>query len=153
MPWKELAQGSPRLSDLLLSFNNLQGEIPPDLAQMGRWSDTLLGLELEGNRLTGPVPASFGMLKSFIFINLSGNSGLNGTLSDKMFSALPNLQGLDLRDFPMSRALPTECLLNISSLRRVSLAGSSMELSAPTGPLCAWANQAGTKGEHHFCDV
>ena len=39
VPWKELAQGSPRLSDLLLSFNNLQGEIPPDLAQMGRWSD------------------------------------------------------------------------------------------------------------------
>ena len=76
------------------------------LAQMGRWSDTLLGLEWKGIDLL-VVPASFGMLKSLIHKSI-WQLWVKRDSSDKMFSAT-NLQGLDLSDL-MSRAPPTECL-------------------------------------------
>ena len=54
---------------LLLSDNQLTGEIPEELA----WLDNLETLWLSDNRLTGEIPSGLGGLNSLTYVLLTGN--------------------------------------------------------------------------------
>ena len=64
------------LQYLYLSDNVLTGEIPGQLGDLA----ALRGLWLNGNGLTGAIPAELGNLDELLWLDLSQNEGLSGTL-------------------------------------------------------------------------
>ena len=75
------------MSALDLSFNNLSGEIPPELGQLS----SIHGLNLSYNQLTGSIPKSFSNLTQFQSLDLSHNN-----LSGEIPSVLINLNSLEV---------------------------------------------------------
>ncbi len=68
------------LRGLWLERNHLTGPIPPELGNL----TSLEILNLISNGLTGPIPPELGDLTHLTELDLSGNSGLAGTLSTEL---------------------------------------------------------------------
>ena len=97
------ADRNPRhVTMLQLPENNLTGELPPELGNLG----SLSILDLRGNSLTGQIPAELGNLHLNI-LRLSGNR-FTGCMPDDLESITDNdLSELDL-PFCSVKALPHE---------------------------------------------
>ena len=153
IPWDALSLGSPLLQDLLLSFNNLSGSLPADPLILSRWKNTLLGLEVAGNDLSGAVPPSIGVLRSLLYLDLSNNSRLSGELPARLLQNMDSIVGLDLQSLPLlTGALPNTTALQNPNLRRVTIE-NSLRLDSPSKSWCAWARSKGRRGEERYCDV
>ncbi|MGK7945780.1 MAG: hypothetical protein AB4058_15060 [Microcystaceae cyanobacterium] len=110
--WYGVSVTGNRVTSLDLDWNQLTGEIPPELGNLLNLS----GLYLNNNQLTGEIPPELG--------NLSHLSGLylnNNQLTGEIPSALGNLLNLDwlyLYDNQLTGEIPPELgnLLNLSGL-------------------------------------
>ncbi len=103
-----------RVTELLLSDNQLDGELPPELGNLSN----LVGLALSYNGLNGEIPLELGRLSSLEWLSLSDNR-LNGAIPSELGS-LVNLEDLALHDNRLSGAIPSE-LGNLVSLGGLSL--------------------------------
>ncbi|MDE2728496.1 MAG: Ig-like domain-containing protein, partial [Gemmatimonadota bacterium] len=111
-----------RLETLRLYGNGLTGGIPPELARL----DRLATMELSLNLLTGHVPPELGRMANLSVLDLSAN-GLTGSLPAGL-GRLDRLTVLDLRLNRLHGPLPPE-LGNLRSLGRLEL--SSNEFTGP----------------------
>ncbi|TVU02255.1 hypothetical protein EJB05_52250, partial [Eragrostis curvula] len=102
----------PSLERLNLSYNALQGPVPPALGSLRR----LQKLSLARNDLTGTIPASLGNLTSLTSLSLTGNK-LSGAIPGAL-GTLQALTGLYLNDNMLQGSIPP-ALFNLSSLQKL----------------------------------
>ena len=94
--------GNGRVTELVLDYNQLRGEIPASLGNLAN----LEILNLYDNQLSGEIPAALGDLASLQVLYLSGNQ-LNGTIPE-VLGDLANLQFLDLARNTLDGTIPEE---------------------------------------------
>lgn len=85
------------------------------------------GIALNGNKLSGPIPASLGQLTALITLDLSENR-LVGSVPGEL-AALPQLRTLDLESNQLSGPIPAE-LAKLHCLETLYLSKNSL-----TGPI------------------
>ena len=88
------------LEGLVLSDNQLSGEIPPELGNLAN----LEGLSLSGNQLSGEIPPELGNLANLEGLSLSGNQ-LSGEIPPELGN-LANLEWLWLQENQLSGCVP-----------------------------------------------
>ncbi|CAL9062158.1 unnamed protein product [Musa banksii] len=115
-----------QLAHLDLSFNGFSGEIPP----VRQWSK-ISEIILTSNNLTGPIPSSLGNegLRNLTKIDMRNNS-LSGSIPGSLF-ALPSLQLLQLSQNQFSAQLE-EFSIASPSLNTVDLSNNKLQGSIPT---------------------
>ncbi len=121
------------LEELRLGGNELTGEIPTELARLGKLrilslSSWLSGGVYGGNELTGQIPPELGQLANLERLDLS-NSLLTGPIP-KELGALSKLLLLDLYDSHISGPIPPE-LGSLSSLSGLDLARTQISGEIP----------------------
>ena len=109
---------------LNLSFNELNGEIPPEL---GGLQDLKL-LFLSGNELSGEIPAELGDLHNLTALNLDFNQ-LTGDIPAELGN-LRNLEGLSLSDNQLSGQIPFE-VGGLQDLEGLFLGGNQLTGEIP----------------------
>ena len=109
---------------LSLAANNLNGPIPPELAQLA----SLETLVLWGNGLTGAIPPEIGQLSSLKYLNLSSNR-LTGTIPPEI-GKLNSLTGLYLIFNQFTGVIPPE-IAQLQDLTEVVLSFNSLSGSIP----------------------
>ena len=104
-------------------------------AALGRWSGVevdsqgrVVGLELNGNGLSGTIPPELGGLSNLESLWLSGND-LSGAIPPEL-GGLPNLRQLFLDRNELSGAIPVE-LGDLSNLWDLSLSGNDLSGAIP----------------------
>ena len=116
-----------RVTLLVLSDNNLRGEIPPELGDLPE-----LGiLYLSDNQLSGTIPPELGKLANLEALFLSGNQ-LSGAIPPELGN-LTNLRALHLQNNQLSGAVPAE-LGNLPDAFWVFLWGNQVIGCSPTLP-------------------
>ena len=101
--WYGVTTGSDgRVTHLVLSSNQLTGEIPAELGGL----TNLVGLELQGNQLTGEIPVELGGLTNLVGLELQGNQ-LTGEIPVEL-GGLTNLRLLYLQDNELTGEIPAE---------------------------------------------
>uniref|UniRef100_A0A0E0F6S4 non-specific serine/threonine protein kinase n=1 Tax=Oryza meridionalis TaxID=40149 RepID=A0A0E0F6S4_9ORYZ len=85
---------SSKLSELKMSYNNINGSLP---AGLFRQFPNLVTLDMSINLITGPLPVEIGMLDSLTYLNLRGNN-LEGVITEEHFVSLKSLKYIDLSD-------------------------------------------------------
>ncbi|KAE9454644.1 hypothetical protein C3L33_13407, partial [Rhododendron williamsianum] len=114
-PWEWVTCSSnipPRITKIMLSGKNMQGEIPSGLENM----DALTELWLDGNSLTGSIP-DMSHLINIKIVHLENNK-LSGPLPS-YFGRLPSLQELYVQNNSLSGKIPPALLAgNARSLIR-----------------------------------
>ena len=116
---------SGRVFWLRLSFNRLNGEIPPEFGNL----TGLQYLDLNNNRLMGEIPPELGNLGSLIELNLEGNE-LTGELPPELGN-LYSLERLNLSWNRLTGEIPPELGILLFNLDQLSIAGSRMSLCMP----------------------
>ncbi len=137
-----------RVTTIDLGWNNLSGEIPPELGLMSNLKVLhLAGNELTGeipselgqlpsleslvlyyNQLTGDIPAELGRLSNLLSLRLDGNR-LTGEIPAEL-GRLSNLLELNLRSNQLVGEIPPE-LSDLASLKKLLVSHNS----GLTGPL------------------
>ena len=84
------ADGTGRVNVLLLNYNQLTGQIPPELGNLAN----LEILDLSDNKLSGEIPPQLGDLSNLELLNF-GNNELSGKMTPELGN-LSNLEYLDL---------------------------------------------------------
>ncbi|KAG5520724.1 hypothetical protein RHGRI_033337 [Rhododendron griersonianum] len=105
-PWEWVTCSSnipPRITKIMLSGKNMQGEIPSGLENM----DALTELWLDGNSLTGSIP-DMSRLVNIKIVHLENNK-LSGPLPS-YFGRLPSLQELYVQNNSLSGKIPPALL-------------------------------------------
>ena len=104
-------------------------------APLRRWSGVevdaqgrVVGLDLHGNELSGPIPPELGGLSNLERLNLNGND-LSGAIPPEV-GGLSNLWGLYLSGNDLSGPIPPE-LGGLSNLRFLSLYGNDLSGAIP----------------------
>ena len=105
---------SGRVQRLILNYNGLTGEIPPELGDL----TNLELLSLFSNGLTGAIPSELGSLTSLWHLNLARN-GLTGEIPPELGS-LANLGELYLSSNRLTGEIPPE-LGSLANLERLFL--------------------------------
>ena len=136
MDWLDLSfndlDGSipPELGELTslrflgLSNNQLSGEIPPELGDL----TSLEFLGLSGNQMSGEIPPEFGKLTSLEYLLLSNNQLRGGIPSE--LGRLTKMVNLNLWKNELSGTVPSE-LGNLASLDSLYLAGNQLSGCVP----------------------
>ena len=139
-----------RITHLMLSMNELSGELPSDLGSLDKlellnlsWNQLLgqlpreLGnlhklkrLYLEGNRFTGQIPHELGNLEDLTILHLFGNK-LSGRIP-RTLSNLPNLTMLHLYGNRLSGQVPRDLFGDIGSLIWLNLDGNALTGCLPS---------------------
>ncbi len=107
-----------------LSWNNLFGNIPPEMGNCA----VLVELLLAGNQLTGNIPPELAQLTNLTTLDLSSNA-LTGPIS-MQFAQSCKLQGLNLGYNKLSGQIPAE-LGDIVSLVQLNVSGNHLSGSIP----------------------
>ena len=115
---------SGRVIAVDLAFNDLSGEIPPELGSM----PNLEFLDLTGNELSGEIPPQLGSLSSLEWLALRGNE-LSGEIPPQLGS-IPNLIVLQLSQNQLSGEIPPQ-LASLSSLEFLELSLNQLSGSIP----------------------
>lgn len=110
------------VTGISLPSNGLTGTLPSELGQL----TYLRSLDLSGNRIQGPVPAT---PASLVELNLSNNQLDNGIWTSIL--SLTSLQSLDLSQNLLEGAIPVG-LGNLTSLQSLDLSGNEIEGPIPT---------------------
>ncbi len=97
------------VSEVNLSFDGLDGSIPPELGDL----NSLIYLSLTGNQLSGSIPTEFGNLHNLSHLRLADNQ-LSGSIPSGLGN-LDNLMYLDLGRNSLSGNIPPE-LGNLNNL-------------------------------------
>ena len=113
------------LDSLKLDRNALSGSIPVELADLSR----LTQLELWANQLSGPIPVQLGDLRNLTMLHLAFNL-LDGSIPEEL-GRLEHLEGLLLTRNQLTGEIPDE-LANLSNLESLWLNGN--QLSGPIPP-------------------
>ncbi|XP_050254998.1 MDIS1-interacting receptor like kinase 2-like [Quercus robur] len=109
-----------------MSFNNLSGEIPPQIGLLTH----LKVLDLSENQLSGSIPLEIGNLKSLVSLGLHINH-LSGSIP-KSLGTLSNISVLDLYINQLSGTIPEE-LGNLKSIIELDI---NMNQLNGTVPIC-----------------
>ena len=115
-----------RVTQLLLSFNQLTGDIPAELGSL----TNLEGLSLNFNQLTGEIPAELGSLTNLRWLYLSNNQ-LTGEIPAELGS-LTNLKDLWLFTNQLTGEIPAE-LDSLTNLVSLYLASNQLVGCIPSG--------------------
>ena len=113
-----------RVIGLDLDWNGLTGPIPEVLGNL----NNLESLNLRGNQLTGTIPKSLAQLDSLQTLDLSYNQ-LTGTIPEAL-GQLDNLRRLNLSDNQLTGPIP-EALGNLSNLKSLSLHDNQLTGTIP----------------------
>lgn len=117
------ARWPANLTELDLSFNSINGTIPPSLGARKK----LQTIELSDNKLTGSIPAELGQLPNLKSLSLANNM-LSGPLPDS-FRNLTSLQMLDVSGNKLNDSIPA-FLQDLPDLRSLDMRNNSFK-----GPL------------------
>ena len=137
-----------RVARLSLGWNQLSGEIPPELGSLARLTDLSLGpnklsgeipaelgnlanlryLYLGPNKLSGEIPAELGELVNLNYLYLGPNK-LSGEIPQEL-GELVNLRSLWLQENDLSGEIPA-WLGNLDSLRSLDLAQNQLRGEIP----------------------
>lgn len=112
------------LQSLDLSFNNLAGSIPLEFGDLS----LLESLILSANDLKGTIPPELGNLFSLVSLSLNYNN-LTGNIPSEL-SRLTKLETLDLSVNKLTGAIPLE-LSNLSNLETLSLSINNLSGNIP----------------------
>ena len=119
--------GTPqRVTKLQLTYDRLDGAIPPELGDL----EKLEWLYLYGNRLTGTIPAALGSLGELEILYLHYNQ-LTGSIPPE-FGALSSLGWLGLNNNQLSGPIPVE-LTTLPALQDLYFENNSLTGSIPAG--------------------
>ncbi|KAM7519171.1 hypothetical protein LguiB_018133 [Lonicera macranthoides] len=130
-----------------LSNNELDGAIPENMSQSlirlrlgsnsfnGRIPSLYLGnlqnltyLELDGNKLTGPIPPQLGLCKKLALLNLANN--LLTDVLPRELGNLNNVQVMKLQMNSLSGEIPIE-ITNLTRLQLLNISSNSLRGSIP----------------------
>ena len=109
---------------LYISFNQLIGEIPAELANLSN----LKSLDLGDNQLSGEIPAELANLSNLKSLDL-GDNQLSGEIPAELGN-LPNLEDLNLSDNQLSGEIPAE-LGNLPNLGFLDLSFNQLRGEIP----------------------
>ena len=109
---------------LILMDNRLSGSIPPELGSLAKLHD----LYLRGNRLSGSIPPELGNLAKLKWLYLSHNR-LSGSIPPELGN-LTELELLFLNDNSLSGSIPPE-LGNLTELGQLALNHNNLSGSIP----------------------
>ena len=109
---------------LALGYNELSGEIPPELGSL----TNLVKLDLSRNELTGAIPPELGRLTNLKELNFGGNQ-LTGEIPAEL-GDLIELEDLFLGDSQLTGAIPPE-LGGLAKLGRLYLVATQLSGEIP----------------------
>ena len=126
--YRVAADDAGRVVGLDLDGNGLSGPIPPELGNLL----SLTELELQNNKLSGPIPPELGNLSNLRILALTGNR-LSGPIPSEL-GELSSLLGLWLRSNDLTGPIPPE-FGELSSLVWLSVASNDLTGSVPESML------------------
>ncbi|GLJ41218.1 hypothetical protein SUGI_0853240 [Cryptomeria japonica] len=112
-------------SNLNLSYNNLEGPLPPNL-DIGLY----MTLDLQHNKLSGSLPSPSKASQALQTLNLSYNN-FTGTIPIQIGILLPKIQVLGLSNNKLSGKIPSS-ITTCTLLRRLNLAKNGLEGDIPS---------------------
>lgn len=117
--WVGITCTDDSVSGLDLSFNNLSGTIPPELGNLTHLQELLL----DSNQLSGPIPPELANLLNLQELRMDNNQ-LSGGIPPELGN-LPNLQTLSLYKNHLSGIIPPE-LANLTRLQELWLESNQL---------------------------
>ena len=113
-----------QVTGLALGYNELSGEIPPELGRL----TNLVELDLSRNEFTGAIPSELGRLTNLKMLNL-GDSQLTGEIPAEL-GALTQLEDLFIGGSPLTGTIPPE-LGGLAKLGRLYLTAAQLSGEIP----------------------
>ncbi|XP_048424017.1 receptor-like protein EIX2 [Pyrus x bretschneideri] len=117
-------QMMPKLEELLLDENHLNGTIPPSICNM----QELKILSLRSNQFSGELPHAWNMESIMVFLDV-GQNNLSGNIPTSL-GVLHSLEILKLNDNNFDGEIP-DALQNCSSLRSIDLGDNKLSGKIP----------------------
>ncbi|KAK4487066.1 hypothetical protein RD792_006381 [Penstemon davidsonii] len=153
------------LKSVDLSYNQIYGEISTPFRNLSRcWNHNLGKLVLAGNKFYGQLPEEIGGLKKLVYLDLSNNVFINGTIPNSLgklsalrvlglndlFGSIPSslgdLRELEQLDLSNNQLGPIPSWIgNLSALKELSLGQLSNHVSS--------SSLDGTVSEDHFAKL
>ncbi|KAF8089464.1 hypothetical protein N665_0505s0014 [Sinapis alba] len=107
-------------------------------------------IDVSGNRLSGDIPESIGLLKELIVLNMSNNA-FNGSVPTSL-SNLSNLQSLDLSQNTLSGRIPPE-LGKLTFLARMNFSNNMLEGPIPQATQIQTQNSSSFAHNPGLCGI
>ncbi|XP_048423948.1 receptor-like protein EIX2 [Pyrus x bretschneideri] len=117
-------QMMPKLEELLLDENHMNGTIPPSICNMQK----LKILSLRRNQFSGELPHAWNMESIMVFLDV-GQNNLSGNIPTSL-GVLRSLEILKLNDNNFGGEIP-DALQNCSSLRSIDLGDNKLSGKIP----------------------
>ncbi|KAM5586938.1 hypothetical protein ABKV19_005730 [Rosa sericea] len=115
----------PKLQELYLSDNHLNGSLPPSLCNMS----SLYIFMLRSNHLSGEFPRAWSLWRYIMVVDVSDNN-LSGNFSSSM-GVPSSLRILNLSKNNFGGQIPSSLFQNCSQLNRIDLGGNRFTGSIP----------------------
>ena len=122
--WYGITVSEGRVTGIDLDYNNLVGNIPPELGNL----DQLVALSLNHNSFNGLIPQQLGNLSNLQILSLQAGQ-LSGPIPTELGN-LVNLEELSIHQNQLSGIIPPE-LGNLLTLRIINLRNNQISGSIP----------------------